>query len=256
MVFKLKRMPSEMDYDTVRARQREREKNGSEELADDPTRKPETSEVSDVSEASSSTETTGETVPVTDIDPAGFDHQLPEPEPEPEQQEPASGSSVSTGTDTALHSARGPEEAGEQRRKTSDRSARITKPVGEDQSQRVTIKGYAAQPVSGVSATYDEIAPVYGEQAALSHLIDVALTSFVEALEAGQVDQNQVTPIYSSVAKKRQVHRTIPKASYEIILDKVDPNRILKPGTAGRAIVQGALNYFVIQEKERSKGHR
>ncbi|WP_299821215.1 hypothetical protein [uncultured Jannaschia sp.] len=253
MAFKLKRMPSEMDYDTVRARQKKREKNDSEELVADPPRKPETPEVSDVSEASSPIETKDETVPATDIDSGESDDLLPKPDPEPHKL--ASGSLVSADSNITPQSLIVSGQSVQKDQETSRAPVNIVEPTDEDQPDRMIIKGYAAQPASGVSAWYDEIAPVYGDRAAMRHFVEVAIAAFTEALEAGQVNHTQIDPIYSSLPKKQQVTRVIPSSSYAIFAGKVDPNGILKPGTVGRAFVQGALNHFVAQEKERNNKH-
>ena len=133
-----------------------------------------------------------------------------------------------------------------------DRSNTLAQ-AGRNQTERVTIKGYSAQPACGVSATYDAIAPVYGDKAAMKHLLDVALTDFQGALDAGEVDRVQIDPIYTSVPKKHQVSRNIPRRTYEVLADKIDPSGILKPGTIGRTIVQGALNRLIAEEQKRHK---
>ena len=244
MPLKLKRMPGGMSYDEVRARQIKNDAGAQEEPDVDPSDAPVTPEVLEApvsqTEHNQIVASAGEAEP----------DQLADPLAEPEPAEPAAEPST---LDDDTRPSTMPEKLDRAVQEDAhDRSDALAQ-AGRNRTERVTIKGYSAQPARGVSATFDAIAPVYGDKAAMKHLLDVALTGFQEALDAGEVDRVQIDPIYTSVPKKHQVSRNIPRRTYEVLADKIDPSGILKPGTIGRTIVQGALNRLIAEEQKRHK---
>lgn len=222
MIMKLKKSPPGMSYEEVRGRKNKQEAESSDTLHVVP------HEALEVPEA-----------PISDPVPAS-----PEAKPEREtdkvnNQETEKGMSLSTTQQDPRQST-----PPARRRQTAAPRA-----GGNKQSESVLVKAYVAQPARGVSPTYDEIAPVYGDKAALKHLLDVAMISLQEAIEANEVDSLEAEPNYAAVAKRNHVSRAFAYSSYAILEKKIDPIGILKFGTVGRTIVQGALNRFIAREQ-------
>lgn len=117
-----------------------------------------------------------------------------------------------------------------------------------DAESRVAIKGYAARPASGVSATYDNVQQRYGDKAAMTHLLNAAIKAFEDALEAGAVGAVETDPVYAALPKKAQTTRTLSGTAYRTIMKKIDPMNILRAGTVGTSIMQAAINWFVTNE--------
>lgn len=244
MPLKLKRMPGGMSYDEVRARQIKNDAGVQEEPDVDPSNAPVTPEVSEAPVSQTEHDQIVASAGKAEPD------QLAAPLAEPEPAKPAAEPSTLDDNTRPLAMLKKLDRAVQE--DAHDRSDTLAQ-ASRNRIERVTIKGYSAQPACGVSATYDAIAPVYGDKAAMKHLLDVALTDFQEALDAGEVDRVQIDPIYTSVPKKHQVSRNIPRRIYEVLADKIDPSGILKPGTIGRTIVQGALNRLIAEEQKRQK---
>ena len=237
MAFKLKKVPAGMSYDEVRARQAQANAEKSVEPVSEPDVPAVLAEHSDP------------VLPVPEAEPAELDRTLPEAEPEPSASTP----SVTSDRDHDARQAAVPEVAEQPTQESPRHRIEPPEPADRSEIERVIVKGYSAQPARGVSATYDALSPVYGDKAAMKHLLDVALAAFLEALDADEVDRVQIEPIYTSVPKKHQVSRNVPRRIYEVLVEKIDPSGILRPGTIGRTIVQGALNRYIENEQRDKK---